>query len=218
MAMDLTDLFKKQAELDETIAKNHNVTYASTRSRRIMALIVEIGELANATRCFKYWSNKGSESKEIVLDEYADGLHFFLSLGVDIKTSKTSYNRTKHLEDLTAQFHEIYHRIDIFNKKQDEASYIKAFQSFLNLLPLLGYRWKDLENAYYKKLGVNYVRQQTNYQLIETNQQDNVNHNFLKLIRFLLHQSIFLNAYIYNVNSRWQNKYEIKEIFHEKVS
>ena len=41
--MDLTDLFKKQAELDETIAKNHNVTYASTRSRRIMALIVEIG-------------------------------------------------------------------------------------------------------------------------------------------------------------------------------
>ena len=163
MAMDLTDLFKKQAELDETIAKNHNVTYASTRSRRIMALIVEIGELANATRCFKYWSNKGSEDKEIVLDEYADGLHFFLSLGVDIKTSKTSYNRTKHLEDLTAQFHEIYHRIDIFNKKQDEASYIKAFQSFLNLLPLLGYRWKDLQKAYYKKLGVNYVRQETNY-------------------------------------------------------
>lgn len=163
MKMDLTELFKKQAELDATIAENHHVSYATTRSRRIMALIVEIGELANATRCFKYWSNKGAEPKEIVLDEYADGLHFFLSLGVDIKTSKTSYNRTKHLDNLTDQFHEVYHRIDVFNKKQDDKSYIKAFQAFLNLLPLLGYRWKDLERAYYKKLGVNYVRQETNY-------------------------------------------------------
>lgn len=163
MKMDLTDLFKKQAELDAVIAKNHNVSYATTRDRRIMALIVEIGELANATRCFKYWSNKGSEPKEIVLDEYADGLHFFLSLGIDIKTSKTSYNRTKHQKDLTAQFHEIYHRIDVFYKKQDDNSYIKAFQAFLNLLPLLGYRYKDLLNAYYKKLGVNYNRQENNY-------------------------------------------------------
>ena len=124
--MDLTELFKKQAELDEVIAKNHHVSYASTRKERILALIVEIGELANATRCFKYWSNKGSEAKDIVLDEYADGLHFFLSLGIDIKTSKTSYNRTKHLIDLTSQFHEIYHRIDTFYKHQDDKSYIKA--------------------------------------------------------------------------------------------
>lgn len=163
MAMDLTKLFEKQAELDATIASNHNVSYETTRPRRIMALIVEIGELANTTRCFKYWSNKPSEPKEIVLDEYADGLHFFLSLGVDIKTDKKIYNRTKHKEDLTAQFHEIYTRIDIFKKKQDDKTFIKAFQSFLNLLPLLGYRWSDLEKAYYKKLGINYVRQETNY-------------------------------------------------------
>ena len=94
---------------------------------------------------------------------FADGLHFFLSLGVDIKTSKKSYNRTKHCDNLTSQFHEIYHRIDVFKKKQDDTSYIKAFQSFLNLLPLLGYRWSSLEEAYYKKLGVNYNRQETNY-------------------------------------------------------
>ena len=88
MKIELEQLFQSQAELDATIAKNHNVSYASTRHRRIMACYVEIGELANATRCFKYWSNKGSEEEAIVLDEYADGLHFFLSLGIDIKTSK----------------------------------------------------------------------------------------------------------------------------------
>ncbi|MCF0108072.1 MAG: dUTP diphosphatase [Bacilli bacterium] len=161
--IELEKLFEAQAKLDQTIADNHHVTYESTRERRILSLIVEIGELANATRCFKYWSNKGPEPKDIVLDEYADGLHFFLSLGLDIRTSKKSYNRTKHCDNLTSQFHEIYHRIDIFKKKQDDVSYIKAFQSFLNLLPLLGYRWNSLEEAYYKKLGVNYNRQETNY-------------------------------------------------------
>ena len=163
MAIELKELFAAQAKLDERIAHDHNVSYASTRDRRIMALIVEIGELANATRCFKYWSNKGSEDKEIVLDEYADGLHFFLSLGIDIKTGKDTYHITKHQEDLTKQFHLIYHNIDNFYKKQDDKSFIKAFQSFFNLLPLLGYRWQSLKNAYYKKLQVNYDRQNNNY-------------------------------------------------------
>ena len=79
MKIELEELFKAQAELDATIAKNHQISYETTRHRRIMACLVEIGELANATRCFKYWSNKGKESDDIVLDEFADGLHFFLS-------------------------------------------------------------------------------------------------------------------------------------------
>ena len=163
MAIVLDELFIAQGKLDERIANDHNVTYQSTRSKRIMALIVEIGELANTTRCFKYWSNKGPEKEEIVLDEYADGLHFFLSLGIDIGTNKKTYKITKHLDDLTSQFHLIYHNIDTFYKKQDERSYIKAFQSFLNLLPLLGFRWNKLKEAYYKKLQVNYDRQNNNY-------------------------------------------------------
>ena len=163
MKIELEELFVAQAKLDQTIADNHHISYQTTRPRRIMACLVEIGELANATRCFKYWSNKGKEADDIVLDEYADGLHFFLSLGVDIKTSKKVYNLTKHESDLTAQFLLVYHRLDEFRKKQDDASYIRAFQAFLNLLPLLGYKWKDLKEAYYKKLGVNYNRQETNY-------------------------------------------------------
>ena len=163
MKIVLDELFIAQGKLDATIAENHGISYKTTRHRRLMACLVEIGELANATRCFKYWSNKGPEADDIVLDEYADGLHFFLSLGIDIGTSKRSYNITKHEDNLTDQFLMVYHRLDEFRKKQDDSSYIKAFQAFLNLLPLLGYKWKQLETAYYKKLGVNYNRQETNY-------------------------------------------------------
>ena len=159
----LTELFKTQAKLDETIAINHGISYATTRPRRILSLLVEIGELANATRCFKYWSNKGSESKERVLDEYADGLHFFLSLGIDIKTNKEEYDINVSSNDLTSQFHKVYSLIEIFKEKQNDDSYIAAFQTFFDLIPLLGSNWQEVREAYFKKVDVNYIRQETNY-------------------------------------------------------
>ena len=161
--IDLSKLYIKQAELDQRIADNHHVTYASTRERRILALLVEIGEFANATRCFKYWSNKKSEPQDIVLDEYVDGLHFFLSLGIDINVSKKKYNYTKKADNLTKQVLETYRLASIFYKNQDEKSYIKAFQAFINIVPLLKVRWTTIEKAYYKKLGENYTRQDNNY-------------------------------------------------------
>jgi len=161
--IDLTHLYLKQAELDQRIADNHHVSYETTRERRILALLVEIGEFANATRCFKYWSNKASEPLDVVLDEYVDGLHFFLSLGIDIKVNKKTYNYTKHADNLTKQVLETYRLASIFYKNQDEKSYIKAFQAFINIVPLLKVRWNVIEKAYYKKLGENYHRQDTNY-------------------------------------------------------
>ncbi|MBP5693955.1 MAG: dUTP diphosphatase [Bacilli bacterium] len=163
MKIDLNELFEAQKQLDSRIAENHNVTYESTRDRRTLSLLVELGELANSTRCFKYWSNKGSEPLERVLDEYADALHFFLSLGIDIGTSKKVYNRTKVVGDLTKQILEVYKRVNKFVEKRNDANFIKAFQSFLNIIPLLNVRWKTVENAYFKKLGENYHRQDSNY-------------------------------------------------------
>ena len=163
MAIDLVNLYQKQAELDARIAENHHVSYATTRERRILALLVEFGEFANATRCFKYWSNKPSEAQDIVLDEYVDGLHFFLSLGIDIKASKRVYHYTKHADNLAKQILEVYRLSAVFYKKQDEKSYIKAFQAFINIVPLLKVRWSTIEKAYYKKLGENYSRQDHNY-------------------------------------------------------
>ena len=163
MAIELSKLYQKQAELDARIAENHHVSYETTRERRILALLVEIGEFANATRCFKYWSNKPSEAQDIVLDEYVDGLHFFLSLGIDIKASKRVYNYTKHADNLTKQVLETYRLASLFYKNQDEKSYVKAFQAFINIVPLLKVRWTTIEKAYYKKLGENYSRQDHNY-------------------------------------------------------
>ena len=78
--MKFTELFKMQYQLDKTINDKHNTTYETTLTKRIMAFMVELGEFANETRCFKYWSVKPSSEKEVVLEEYIDGIHFILSL------------------------------------------------------------------------------------------------------------------------------------------
>lgn len=161
--INLKDLYKCQADLDKEIAEKHNVTYETTISKRQLALIVEIGELANETRCMKFWSNKGPSPKEIIMDEYADGLHFLLSLGIALGVDKMEYEIVPQETDLVEQFHQIYsNAIDLhlnFNKN----NYIKCFQSYLNITPSLQMSEQDIFNCYKAKLSVNYKRQENNY-------------------------------------------------------
>lgn len=85
--MELKELFEMQKKLDEHIMlnKHWNTNLDVYLVEKLLALQVEVSELANATRCFKYWSEKDSESKERLLDEYADVLHFFLSVGLALE-------------------------------------------------------------------------------------------------------------------------------------
>ncbi len=56
--MEWDTLFKMQKELDSYIESNHNLANHDLFDDKYLALLVEIGELANETRCFKFWSNK----------------------------------------------------------------------------------------------------------------------------------------------------------------
>ncbi len=46
--------------------------------KNIVALLVEIDEFVNETRCFKYWTSKLSSLKEVILEEHADCLTLVL--------------------------------------------------------------------------------------------------------------------------------------------
>lgn len=163
MNIHLKELYELQAGLDKDIASKHGVTYESTHAKRLLALIIEIGELANETRCFKYWSNKGPSPKEIVMDEYADGLHFLLSLGIPLKASKFVYELKKSDKELTLQFHDVYKAATALLNHYDLEHYEDCFQKYLNLALSIGATADDIVIAYKSKLAVNYHRQETNY-------------------------------------------------------
>ncbi|NEZ80370.1 hypothetical protein EXM60_14580 [Clostridium botulinum] len=81
--MELKELLEKQKKLDKFITKRYDPSMQQKDFLvyRLLALHVEVSELANATRSFKYWSEKEPEAKKRILSEYADVLHFFLSVG-----------------------------------------------------------------------------------------------------------------------------------------
>lgn len=159
----LKEMYKKQYELDMEIASNHHISYEETKEKRILALLVELGELANATRCFKFWSFKPSESKERVLDEYADGLHFLLSIGIAYGYQVDSIEVEEDKNDLTDAILKSYHYINEFYNDRSLTKYLLAFKNYLKILVNLGYSWSEADDAYFKKLEENHHRQDTNY-------------------------------------------------------
>lgn len=165
MKFDLTPLLGMQKKLDAVIAVNHGVDYDSTYTRRFLALLVELGELANETRCFKYWSNKSSSPADIVLDEYADGLHFLLSLGVMLDIGECAYEG-KDLEpynDPSSGFVYVYRTAIEMYLDFDKDHWIKAMESYVRLLVTLGYNMDEAIAAYLSKMEVNFERQREGY-------------------------------------------------------
>lgn len=162
--INLTPLYVEQKKLDVLIAKNHDVTYQKTRKDRLLSLLVEICEFANETRCFKYWSNKKPSSKDVTIEEYADALHFFLSLGIDIQTNFVIYSISSSDDtSLTEDFLTLVSLYSEFVDKQDDETYQKAFKKFIDMSQKCGFTWPEVEEAYYQKLKENFKRQENNY-------------------------------------------------------
>ena len=87
--MNIEELYELQKELDTVIVNNYCkrndlpiglANQSDFLTERLLALSVEVGELANKTRSFKYWSIKSSEPREEVMEELVDVLFFWLSV------------------------------------------------------------------------------------------------------------------------------------------
>lgn len=163
--MNLSKLFELQHNLDIRILKEHNLYDQPLFSKKILALQVEISELANETRCFKFWSNKGPSLKEKILEEYVDCLHFILSLGLEKKFSKDiiDVQLREDESELTKRFINIYVDINDFIVCPTLDNYKTLFEDFLSLGASLGFSLTDVEEAYFAKNKINHVRQDTGY-------------------------------------------------------
>jgi dimeric dUTPase (all-alpha-NTP-PPase superfamily) len=191
--MNLQKLFELQRQLDEHIEREHPRKPGEDRlAKKILALQVEIGELANCWRGFKYWSrdqaprigipsvhydeNLGHDVVEYVgpnplLEEFADCLHFLLSIGNDINMNEVYEDyEPKPLYfgdgDILGQFI-VYDWINslYFHRHEDVNGemYDLVFAYFLGLGKMLGFSWQEIEEAYLRKNAVNHERQEMGY-------------------------------------------------------
>lgn len=162
--MNLTNLFNMQQQLDTKIETQHQLQNEALTERKILALLVEVGELANETRCFKFWSLKPPAAIDVILEEYVDGIHFILSLGLEIKVNPALSIEDKQDErSMTEQFLIVYETITAFKNNQSISQYKKMFEEYLYLGKLLGFSNEQVEKAYVSKNEVNHERQQQGY-------------------------------------------------------
>lgn len=177
--MNFKHLFEEQKKLDKEIMDKHNKNRRDTFEDRVIAMSVELSECINEVRNFKYWSNKPASSKEVILEEYVDIIHFLLSLGLDIEESYKVINNEYEYEHTTTTINENFMNInknlnDLYSlgtssldtsgvKLAMWCTYITLFESVLDLGYKLGFNFKDIEDMYYKKNAINHKRQEVGY-------------------------------------------------------
>ncbi|MGM7720899.1 dUTP diphosphatase [Metabacillus sp. Hm71] len=162
--MNFLSLFDMQQKLDTKIETQHKLENESLIERKILALLVEVGELANETRCFKFWSLKAPAPIDVILEEYVDGIHFILSLGLEINVDPSLKLEEIHAErSVTEQFLSVYQTITVFKEQQTLQVYKKMFEEYLCLGHLLGFTKEQIEHAYVSKNEVNHERQKQGY-------------------------------------------------------
>ncbi|ADU95310.1 dUTP diphosphatase [Geobacillus sp. Y412MC52] len=184
--MNLAKLFELQRKLDEHIEKEHPRKPGEDRlAKKILALMVELGELANEARFFKYWSNDQKprtrievvtsqkmvdgviepivEYKNPLLEEYVDCLHFLLSIGLDENIGTLEWEQIEpwKRESIIDQF------IDLFDctvrLQTDITEYVVIWDYFIGLGEMLGFTWEQIEEAYMQKHEENIARQERGY-------------------------------------------------------
>lgn len=160
----IKQLLKLQQQLDKRIEIEHGLEHEDLLDKKIMALLVELGELANETRCFKFWSKKPSADRNVVLEEYVDGIHFILSIGLELKIEdELELHIIEESRDLVEQFHRVFSSITQFRENIIIENYHKVFNEYILLGKLLGFQLDDIEKAYISKNEVNHQRQDQGY-------------------------------------------------------
>ena len=164
MHLQVDDLYRLQNELDQRIFDLHDTTRNKTKNDRLLALLIELGEMINETKCFKFWSLKPSSDKAIILEEYGDGLHFLLSLGIDLQDDET-FKKTSVSSDLSLSELALntYQAIVKMITNFDFDAFNMAFVAFLCLGDKLGYSSDDIRTYYFKKNMINHQRQDNHY-------------------------------------------------------
>ncbi|MGL5978611.1 MAG: dUTP diphosphatase [Erysipelotrichaceae bacterium] len=164
MNLQFQDLIQLQAQLDQKIMDVHLLERKATTMRRIMAFLVELSELANECRAFKYWSLKGPSEKKVLLEEYVDGLHFILSLGIDLhEVDFVIAVEPSETEEINTIFFDVYETALQLRHDFSYESYRALFVIYLQLGCALGCTTEEIRQSYFAKNEKNHERQENQY-------------------------------------------------------
>ncbi|MEW9575846.1 dUTP diphosphatase [Bacillus toyonensis] len=187
--MELNKLFEVQAGL------KHHIGYKGKDKfpKMMLALQVELMECANDWQGFKYWKKNNApklEKREYaderqltytvvgnpLLEEYVDGLHFVLEIGLDLHERGYLYklpniaNPYKRSFQIHEQYQQVLYVSLMLQRYMNDShkglvarEYMCLLEDFLELGRILGFTPEQIHDAYMKKNEVNHQRQNNGY-------------------------------------------------------
>jgi dimeric dUTPase (all-alpha-NTP-PPase superfamily) len=178
--MNLEKLFNTQKELSNRILEAHpELRGQDLFNKKVLALLVELGECANEYRAWKFWSKDqkprthkarhpymdadDADFYNPLLEEYVDCLHFVLELGIELNADIDKLRKEIELEPfykgtLTEHFNMVFKLAS-----RPVGQYRDLFNAFVGLGEFLGFEWREVEQAYFVKNQINHQRQETGY-------------------------------------------------------
>ena len=159
----INELYNIQEKLNKRIIKEHDLFEKDLRSDRFMALLVELGELANETRCFKYWSLKPASDKKVILEEFSDVLHFLLTIGISLGKPQLSFYDKESEKSLSELFLSMYNDVNVIKNLNTKFVYIRLYNTLMLIGKRLGFSEEEIYNSYLEKNKINHKRQDNGY-------------------------------------------------------
>lgn len=149
--MNLDKLFSHQSNINAQLSVDKSLNEYKVTSRKHLALHVKLSDLADETKCFKYWTEKDPKiSKQIVLEKYINCLGHILTIGIDknyVTLDSISINPNDYC--LSDQFLNLFIDLNDLIISPSIDHYQTLLEDFISLGISLGFSTNQIEERFF---------------------------------------------------------------------
>ena len=158
------DIYNRNKKLDDIFMNKYMYAEKKYYEKNCLELIVELCELANESKCFKYWTVKKS-NKELVLEEFADSLLMVFYMFNTYNIDSISTVDVDMSDDVLESFNILIRMCtNLMNRDNIDELFLKGiFTRLINIGKLLELSDDEIIDACYKKIIKNEERLSSDY-------------------------------------------------------
>lgn len=162
----MKNLQKKQNKLDVFIYESNEIKdVGEIEFEKLTALDIELSELANEIKFFKYWKKDKYIDRAKVIEEACDCFHFILSLANDNEVNMQVMPYGTFTRDIGTLYRYIKATIwkDIYLDDNWECGLKRILMLLVAMIEELDFTYSDLIREYDRKYEINIKRQKEGY-------------------------------------------------------
>ena len=161
--LNIEKIYKETKYLDDLFSLQFDIKSPEIIKKYKLELLVEFGELANETRCFKFWSINQTGKKNRILEEYIDCLFMILYFcNITNVSLRENFSATSN-KDIIETFLTLYKLGNDLVQKLEKETAKKLLVEILYLSQLLEFTLEDLTNETKRKSQIIQKRLKSNY-------------------------------------------------------